>query len=441
MKGLRFASLVAAAVALVCNEAILSLLRGTVFCSNMPQLPSRNQEAANTVVTPPQEAASSSSSSSSRPVFYSIARTDRTGAGVIDMLKAHLYAYENNMTYGGACAVNSSESYLSGEQPPQQQMQQQKMQIQKLTANQQAHMAMIQALGLDHILPFACPPPTTTASNHGTASTNVILASKEQPEYYRILNPEWLRYIRSQVKYHRRMNQNHTQHDQQEQQQQQQQRQVAVHIRRGDINYCRRAYKYRYLTNSYYLDILDHYLPKLKALYGDNGDNGTLTSNTSSSSYYQVSIYSERESFENWTIFEARNYTLHLDTDLIHDTFHSLLTADVLVLSTSTLSILAAILNPHAQLIISPPNNLIVTGRHRHRLHPRERFPNNWVIAEKEHHDMKENVAKLQNGCRSIAKQQQRQRQQQQQQQQQQEQQEQQQKLRIQQGNASSSLA
>lgn len=38
--------------------------------------------------------------------------------------------------------------------------------------------------------------------------------------------------------------------------------QVAIHVRRGDVNVCSERYLGRYLPNSYFLDIFDTYLPK-----------------------------------------------------------------------------------------------------------------------------------------------------------------------------------
>jgi hypothetical protein len=75
------------------------------------------------------------------------------------------------------------------------------------------------------------------------------------------------------------------------------------------------------LTNSYYLDVLDHFLPKLQSIYTDGYDRQLP---------YPVSIYSQRESLENWTDLTNRNYAMHSDTDLNHDAVYSMISANTL---------------------------------------------------------------------------------------------------------------
>jgi hypothetical protein len=137
--------------------------------------------------------------------------------------------------------------------------------------------------------------------------------------------PEWLEYMHQHIDYpslskktKKKDNSNNTILE------------VAVHVRRGDIKPCNR-WSYRYLPNSYYQRILDEYLVD---------ENKTA----------QVTIFSEKNSFEPLTEFSAKNYTLKLDTDLT-SIWMEIMLADVVVLSCSAFSYVPAMLNPKARVI------------------------------------------------------------------------------------------
>jgi hypothetical protein len=65
-----------------------------------------------------------------------------------------------------------------------------------------------------------------------------------------------------------------------------------------------------------------------------------------------VTIFSESESYEPFTVFEERNYSVQLDTDL-SIVWKSLMTADVAILSRSSFSFAPALLNPNT-VVYSP---------------------------------------------------------------------------------------
>lgn len=144
-------------------------------------------------------------------MFYSIAKTDRAGAVVVDMLLAHAYGYANNMTYAGACPVQGSLPY------------------------QEDTKLLIHAVGLQNVLKFACPKRRrdgmiVNRRAYASKNTQVITRSYLEHLRVRVTYPSTKRHI------------------------------VVVHVRRGDISPCN-YYANRYLPNSHYLQILSEYVP------------------------------------------------------------------------------------------------------------------------------------------------------------------------------------
>jgi hypothetical protein len=149
------------------------------------------------------------------------------------MLMAHAFAFSEGVPYGGACHDTEPTSP---------------------DGNDAVIMTkLIEALGLTDTLPFACP-----------TSRNGILMN--QKDYYTkdiaIFTVEWLAYIRSKVKYTHPLKDAVTN--------------IAVHIRRGDVNPCQ--YPNRYLPNSHYIKILDKFMNESNA-------------KDSSTRYYNVTIF------------------------------------------------------------------------------------------------------------------------------------------------------
>mmetsp|Transcript_6464 Transcript_6464/g.8396 ORF Transcript_6464/g.8396 Transcript_6464/m.8396 type:complete len:332 (+) Transcript_6464:71-1066(+) len=212
------------------------------------------------------------------PIMFSRIRTDRAGASIQDMLMAHAFAFSESVSYGGACheGVNSS---LGNNLP-----------------------RLLESLGLAEILPFACPlggnGMIVDFHNYYTKDTSIF-------------TNEWLDLIRSRVKYIATHKKPGNTED------------VAVHIRRGDVDPCQ--YPTRYLPNSYYLKVLDRL------------QNGKSTR-------YNITIYSGKESFEGWRDFESRGYGKEFSDD-IELVWSSMLNADILVMSKSSFSLVPAVLS------------------------------------------------------------------------------------------------
>lgn len=98
---------------------------------------------------------------------------------------------------------------------------------------------------------------------------------------------------------------------------------IVVHIRRGDVNPCR--FPNRYLPNNHYVRLIQKYTP-------------------ANHSNVQVTIYSQNQSYEPFTVFTDRRYTLALDTRLL-TVWQALISADVAILSKSSFSYAPATMN------------------------------------------------------------------------------------------------
>jgi hypothetical protein len=106
---------------------------------------------------------------------------------------------------------------------------------------------------------------------------------------------------------------------------------AVVHIRRGDIDPCKQ-WKDRYLPSSYYVEVLDRYVP----------------------ASIPVTVYSESASFEPWDDFALlmgqgtpRNWTLRLDAEAT-EVWRAVAAAKFIVLSVSSFAYVPALLNSNA---------------------------------------------------------------------------------------------
>ena len=220
-----------------------------------------------------------SQDSSKKKVFYSTAKTDRSGAAVADMLLAHAYGFANHMTYAGACAADDLPYRKKTEE-------------------------LLQAVGLQDVLVYACP-------EKGDSKAAILDRQVYVAENTRIFTSSYLKHLHARVKYP--TTKNHT---------------VVIHIRRGDVTPCS-YYANRYLPNSHYVQILKEYVPP----------------------ELPVSIFSELDAFESFDDFA--NYSLYLDT-VLSDAWKAMITADYIVLSKSSFSMVPAILNRNATVIYTP---------------------------------------------------------------------------------------
>jgi hypothetical protein len=240
-------------------------------------------------------------------IIYSHARKDRSGAAFTDMLMAHAYAWHHNFTYYGAC--------ISSDHP---------------APHADELKELLQATGLNTILPFACPDMDSKRGGR------IV----ERTVYYRkdtaIWTADWRNYIRSRIRpaFVNTKNDKNT---------------IAIHIRRGDVSPCDKDSDVanRYLPNRHYLRLLDLYYAPVITHAGT-----TLQEQQQS----QVVVYSQSESFESWSDFASacsHNCTLRLDTDIL-EVWRGLLTADTLILSKSSFSLVAGLLSSAAQVIYTP---------------------------------------------------------------------------------------
>jgi hypothetical protein len=247
--------------------------------------------------------------SSNTGIIYSHARKDKTGAAFQDMLMIHAYAWHRNLTYYGACI---SSDYPA---PHADQLKE-----------------LLQATGLNSILKFACPD----AKRGGRIVAQKVYYRKDTAMW----TPDWRNHIRSRLRpafVTTKKNDKNT---------------IAIHIRRGDVSPCDKDgdVASRYLPNQHYLRLLDHYYRYAPVITGA----GTTLQEQQQS---QVIVYSQSESFESWSDFASacsqHNCTLRLDTDIL-EVWRGLLTADTLILSKSSFSLVAGLLSSAAQVVYTP---------------------------------------------------------------------------------------
>jgi hypothetical protein len=283
---------------------------------------------------------------SSSNFYYSVARYDRSGAVIGDMLRAHAYAYANHQTYAGACVCCQRKARARQRRAPTE--------------------AVLADLGLDTIFKYACPDDLNLVSTAHRADGNTANSAAE------LYNPEWKEFFLSQWGDEER----HDRHNHQHQHQHhhdgppfenhnnnnnnnnttprengpKNETIVAVHIRRGDVNPCR--YPARYKPNSHYLRLIDEYIITTQQQQQQQQQQDPLL--PPPRPVPKVYIYSESKSFEPFDEFVRRNYTMILDTDL-PGVLHAIMTADVVITSVSSFSYVPAVLNYKNGTIIHTP--------------------------------------------------------------------------------------
>jgi hypothetical protein len=247
-------------------------------------------------------------------VFYSVARTDRSGSSIRDMVVALAYGYAQGgsgggslLEYGGACYVKP----IPVNAP--------KRQAEKVS--------LIASLGLQHVLKFACPDDYT--------GRQMVLPSRYMNRRTELVTPEfaeWLRSLRRTSNKDTSTTKSHSNGAVEA---------AVVHIRRGDVDPCQ--YRDRYLPSSYYVDVLDKYVP----------------------TNVPVTIYSESSSFESWGDFAllmrqgaapSRNYTLRLDTSAA-EVWEAVASARYVVMSMSSFAYVPALVNSlgaNATIVYAP---------------------------------------------------------------------------------------
>jgi hypothetical protein len=266
--------------------------------------------------------------------YYTLARIDRVGACLQDMLQGHAYAWREKQVYGGACINHTAhpERHKS---------------LQKVTA----------ALGLSSELPLACPPP-----GQESADAHVILPAKlYRRKDAKLFSPRWLAYMRQKVR--KAWNDYHAAEVGSKNRALSTAVQLAVHIRRGDVQPCNKN-SLRFLPNSHYIDLIRKYLTDIK-------------SSLPVQSKVDITIFSEKNAgIEGWDgLREAleenkalATYSFALDTDII-DVFRRLVSADAIILSISSFSLTGAVLN-FKQENPSPVNKIVYTPFWRDPLDP-----------------------------------------------------------------------
>jgi hypothetical protein len=278
--------------------------------------------------------ASSNTTTTTTTIIYSHARRDRSGAALHDMLMAHAYAWQRNWSYAGACISTDYPAPYAD-------------QLRKL----------LQATGLHSILQFACPETDMDVDmdTQQRGGGRIVAQKLYHKKDTSIWTAEWRRYIRSRLR-PAFVQTATTKNDSDE-------HTIAMHIRRGDCySPCEtdEDVAKRYLPNQHYLRLLDHYYDAPARSRTRAGTTSLQEQQQQQQQRSQVVVYSESESFESWKDFRSacsrqhdHNCTLRLDTNVL-EVWRGLLTADTLVLSKSSMSLVAGLLSSAAVVIYTP---------------------------------------------------------------------------------------
>lgn len=165
---------------------------------------------------------------------------------------------------------------------------------------------------MEDVLKFSCPDDLDEMERQPPGA---------EMNMYDAWTPEWIDYIRSKTKYPKTTKAEN---------------QTVIHIRRGDVDPCLKIQGKlgnRYLPNSYFKAVIEKYIPEDSP----------------------ITAYSEKQSFEPWKDWRDFSRPVHfqLDTDLT-EAWQTMMTADFLVLSKSTFSIVPAILNRNGRILFHP---------------------------------------------------------------------------------------
>ena len=211
-------------------------------------------------------------------MFFHHYKKGKSGGVIEDMLMAHAYCFHHNATYGGSCGEPSNK---------------------KAT-----HEALLDAIGLKHALPFACPQDHF---DDKVTRKSMIPRNNFHSEDTRIWTPGYVEHLKTMVKYPPKVPDKYT---------------IAVHIRRGDVTPCRMDNKgyNRYLPNQHFQALIDEY-----------NQPGA-----------RVVIFSQSKSYESLDEFEKKGYEMQLDSDL-QEIWSTIVTSDVVILSRSDFSMIPAI--------------------------------------------------------------------------------------------------
>ena len=224
-------------------------------------------------------------------VVYSWARSDRSGASLSHMQRAHALAFSQQWQYGGACFRPTQSTY-----------------------HKASNEALLTTLGLDHVWHYACPDDLEDASNFLTSSEIA------NGNHY---SSAWKAYMKRAAPLFWNHPPNKDSDDDVYR--------IAVHIRRGDVTLCTGNAWSRYAPNAHTQRMIDHALADAPA-------NVTT----------HVTIYAppdepglRRKPYEDLAVFAARGYTLVVGGPEA-DAWRAFVTADALVMSKSTFSHVAA---------------------------------------------------------------------------------------------------
>ena len=231
-------------------------------------------------------------------VAYTDARIDRSGQHLGRFIELDALAHSRGIKTGAACPMDRKRMKT------QEDYDMRDRHINETTK-------VLHYFGLDQYFKYGCPKEDEDAVFYYQAEFRRV------KDWSAILTPEYLDLLRSYVQIPPR-----------DAADSDGRLQVVMHVRRGDVTPCHVSS--RYMPNTFYLQLLDLYLP-------EHCGKDVLKN-------CKVTIHSVSDSVERFDAFTNRGYDVILDGPM-EDAWDAFMTADVLFAAESAFSVAPAIFN------------------------------------------------------------------------------------------------
>jgi hypothetical protein len=245
-----------------------------------------------------------SSSSRTKPIkFYGQARRDQSGMQLRRFFELDAIAFSQNGLVGGACRTPIEGKKLKHREQ-----------------HIKSFLRLLEAFGMNETYRYDCPTEEELASGEAVMINE---GQFSRTDWSSLFTSEWVENLQL------RFTPSHINNREDGR------LRVAVHIRRGDIDFCNR-FSWRYLPNLFYENLLDQELPK------HCGPNITAGCD--------VVVYSQSHSFESFAPFYDRGFTVKLDSSM-EEAWRAFMQADVMFASRSTFSWAPSFVNAYGKVI------------------------------------------------------------------------------------------
>lgn len=259
-------------------------------------------------------------------IAFSEARTDRSGSIIQFLFEYQYYAYHHGTTYGGSCHIPSAhegplDGYYNDNDPKEH-----------MNEHDQAAESLLELVGLDRVLPFACP------SSHQLQDEDIEIVWLDKDK----VKHEWRRQTVNKIRaWSEELLEPHVmaamaRHDEADKKTKSPETlDIAIHLRRGDVAPC--ANFHRYISNVFYESTAERVMVR-NGRQRPNNSTSILPDNT------KVTVFTEPE-YKKYKHEEFAN--LGYDMEIggsVDDVWKGIIRSDVAIISNSAFSIILALL-------------------------------------------------------------------------------------------------